>query len=322
MSAPSVSLLGTGYAVPERVRRNDDPLFASLRAAAARGEGEHTLFYGNRERRVLAPDESLAGLTASAARAALEDAGATLAEVDRLVGYVSVAEFISPNALYAVHRELGLGPHAWVVPVQVDFANFLAGLVLAAEAVRSGGARRVLVAVGAGWTRNVDYTQGHAIGIGDGAGAALVGEGERLSIVDWAADTFSAEYGAMSMRVRPESGLAHPTYGIDPVTGIQAFMSSGMNGPHQLVARLLARNGLTGDDVTLVTHQATRKLMDHWAAQIRPRAYLDTFEEFGNMVLASIPVTLARHRHALSTPYLVMAGVGIGAHQMAVLVRV
>ena len=104
--------------------------------------------------------------------------------------------------------------------------------------------------------------------------------------------------------------------------GIQAFLSSGMDGPPRLVARLLARHGIHRDDVTLISHQATRKLMDHWAAQLRPREYLDTYEDFGNMVHASLPVTLARFHRELRTKYLVMVGLGIVAHVFALLVRV
>lgn len=319
----SIAFLGFGAALPERVRTSADPIFDRIREAArARGLSEASLFYGNREHRCLGPDESLASLTAKAGRVALEDAGVRPEQVDRLYGYLSVSEFITPNALYAVHHELGLGAHTLVVPVQADFVNFLMGAVLAWEALRAGHSERALVAVGAGWTRNLDYAQGHAFGIGDGAGAAVLGQGERLVLVDWAADTFSDEYGAMTMRRRPESGLEQPVYGLEPRRGMEAFLHTGMDGPPRLVARLLAKHGLTPDDITLVSHQATRKLLDHWNEKIRPREYLHTLEDCGNMALASIPVTLARHYRALRTPYLVLLGLGIGAHQMALLVRV
>ncbi|MET0404128.1 MAG: 3-oxoacyl-[acyl-carrier-protein] synthase III C-terminal domain-containing protein [Cystobacter sp.] len=314
------ALLGVGAAVPEQVRFNDDPVFEPLHRASARGEAEPALFYGTRERRVLAPDESLTTLTARAGREALKDAGLSTDAVERLYGYVSVSEFITPNALYAVHQELGLGQGSLVIPVQADFTNFLMGVVLAWEAFRAGTLQHALVAVGSGWTRHMDPGQGHAIGIGDGAGAAVVGAGERLVVMDWAADTFSGEYGAMTMAVRP--GALAPTYGLTPTTGIQAFLSSGMQGPPRLVERLLDKHGISPGDVTLISHQATRKLMDHWASLIRPGEYLDTYADLGNMVHASIPVTLARHHRALRTKYLVLLGLGIGAHQLALLVRV
>ncbi|MGZ3460648.1 MAG: 3-oxoacyl-[acyl-carrier-protein] synthase III C-terminal domain-containing protein, partial [Archangium sp.] len=228
MTRPSISFLGFGSALPERVRTSADPIFDRVREAArAQGLSEASLFYGNREHHCLAPGESLATLTAKAGRAALEDAGMPPEQVDRLYGYVSVSEFITPNALYEVHRQVGLGSHVLVVPVQAEFANFVMGVVLAWEAMLAGHAERALVAVGAGWTRNVDYAQGHAFGIGDGAGAAVLGPGERLVLVDYAADTFSDEYGAMTMRARPEAGFNTPVYGLEPARGLQAFLQTG-----------------------------------------------------------------------------------------------
>lgn len=40
------------------------------------------------------------------------------------------------------------------------------------------------------------------------------------------------------------------------------------------------------------------------------------------MLFASIPVTLARYHRELRTKYLVLVGIGIGAQQLALLVRV
>jgi 3-oxoacyl-[acyl-carrier-protein] synthase III len=323
MRHPSISFLGFGAALPERVRTGDDPLYEPIREAArTQGQSEATLFYGNREHRYLGPDESLASLTARAGRAALEDAGVRPEQVDRLYGYLSVSEFITPNALYQVHQELGLEPRALVVPVQAEFANFVLGAVLAWEALLAGHAERALVAVGAGWTRNIDYAQGHAFAMGDGAGAAVLGPGERFVLVDYAADTFSNEYGAMTMRPRPEAGFDRPVYGLEDSRGMAAFLQTGMEGPPRLVHRLLQKHGLTGDDITFVGHQATRMLSDHWKDAIRPREYLTTLEDRGNMLFASVPVTLARYHRELRTKYLVLFGIGIGAHQMALLVRV
>ncbi len=316
-----MALLGAGHAVPEAVRGNDDPVFARVRRdTASRGVPEHTLFVGNRERRVLGPGERLEALTADAARAALAHAGVAPAEVDRLYGYLSVPEYLAPNSLFAVHRELGLGEGCMVVPVNTEFSNFVTSVVLAWEAVLAGHAERCLVATGAAWTASVDYTQGHSVCIGDGAGAAVVGPGERLVLTDWATDTFSAEYGAMTMAWRP--GADHPAFAIHPERGVGAFLTTGMDGPPRLVARLLSRHGIDSSEVSLVAHQASRRLMDHWAERIRPGAYLDTFEEWGNLTVASAPATLSRFRDRIETPWLVVVGLGIGAHQTALLVRV
>ena len=80
-------------------------------------------------------------------------------------------------------------------------------------------------------------------------------------------------------------------------------------------------SSLTGKHITLITHQASRVLMDQWAEMIQPKLYLDTLAEFGNLTLASHPVTLAYHYTNINTEYLVLAAVGVGYHQTALLFK-
>lgn len=325
MTRPEFSILSFGAAIPPNVRSINDPLFDPIREAAkAKGITEAALFYGNDEHHYLKPGESLAKLTAEAGRDALKNAGMRTDQVDRLYGYVSVGEFVSPSELYKVHHELGLPQRTLVLPVQSEFANFVMSTLLAWEAMLAGHIHHALVTVGAGWTRNMDYSKGHSLGIGDGAGAAVIGPSNgKLVLVDYDMDTFSNEYGAMTMRYRPESGITdRPVYGLDPVSGVDVFLSTGMDGPPTLVNRLLKKHGLTGDDITFVAHQGTRKLIDHWADKIRPREYLHTLAQYGNLLYAGAPVTLTPHYRDLRTKYLVIFGIGIGAHQLALLVKV
>lgn len=62
--------------------------------------------------------------------------------------------------------------------------------------------------------------------------------------------------------------------------------------------------------------------MDHWQRRVRPRVNLDTLADLGNLLFASVPVTLARHRH-IQTPYLLLYAIGIGSvADTALLLRV
>lgn len=61
--------------------------------------------------------------------------------------------------------------------------------------------------------------------------------------------------------------------------------------------------------------------MDHWAERLQPKQYLDTQEQFGNLTLASYPVTLAYHYLNIAADYLVFAAVGVGYHQTALLLK-
>jgi 3-oxoacyl-[acyl-carrier-protein] synthase-3 len=87
------------------------------------------------------------------------------------------------------------------------------------------------------------------------------------------------------------------------------------------VARLLARHGLSGKDVSLVSHQASSVLMDAWKQAIQPAAYLQTLEEFANVTVANIPLNLAYHFDRIATEWVVLLAVGIEMHTNATLLR-
>jgi 3-oxoacyl-[acyl-carrier-protein] synthase-3 len=88
-----------------------------------------------------------------------------------------------------------------------------------------------------------------------------------------------------------------------------------------MVHALLQKHGLTGKDIALLTHQASRVLMDHWAESLQPNEYLETLGRFGNLTLATYPVNLAYYSANIASEYLVLAAVGVGYHQTALLLR-
>ncbi|MGV9776780.1 hypothetical protein [Streptosporangium sp. NPDC003464] len=309
-----IGIAGLGSALP------GTSVAAGSTASAPSAESE--LFSGARTRRVLGPGEAVEDLAVSACRRALENADVTPEQVDGLYGYITVPEYLSPNGLFRVHRDLGLGRHALVVPINCEFGTFVMALALGWEAMRGGRLAHTLVTVGSNWSRHVDSRNPHAGTIGDGAGAAVLRRSTRMVILDWISDTNSAEYGAMTMAVRPDDGgTARPTYRIEPDSGVAAFRSSGMDGPPDLVERLLDRNGITAGEVTVIGHQASDVLIDHWKERLRPARYRDTLSLYGNLTVASAAVTLDASADALDTPYLVVFGVGIGSYQIAMLIR-
>jgi 3-oxoacyl-[acyl-carrier-protein] synthase-3 len=330
----SIGMLGFGYCVPTHIRTNDDLLFNNIKATGnSQGISEKSLFTGMKERRYLKPGERLEDLMVQASQQALVQAGLKPEQINRLYGYASVSEFITPNALYKVHRDLKLSTQALVVPINTDFGNFLTSVIQAWEAIAAGHCENALVVCGSHWTKYVDYTKGHSLSIGDGAGAVVIGRSSSFTLLDYAAETLSYEYGAMTMQCRPsiengihriivdENNLPIPTYDITPEAGIQSFLTLGMEGPPRIVKSLLERHGLTGDHIALISHQASRKLMAHWSQVINPKEYFDTLEHFGNMLLASIPVTLACYFNKITVEYIVLVGLGVGSHQTAIFIK-
>ena len=170
-------LIGLGYSVPPTRRTNDDPIFDWLKAHVPPDKNP---FQGYKTRAVLAPGEDLMTIMVPAALNALEDAKLRPSDIDLLLGYASISPYATPNALSLLHRQLGLPERTWVVPLNNEFSNFNAGLVMADALIRAGRARNILIVVGGNWTRHVDYHTVQSISAADGAGAAVVGTPDEM----------------------------------------------------------------------------------------------------------------------------------------------
>jgi 3-oxoacyl-[acyl-carrier-protein] synthase-3 len=211
------------------------------------------------------------------------------------------------------------------VAVNTEFTNFTKAILLAWEAILAGHCRYALVAVGSGLSRNMDYRFPHAFGIGDGAGAVVIGPSERLCLVDYRCALDSDDYGMMTMQYRGAQGShGEPvaTFQIAPEAGRAAFLGKGMHGPPALVKALLDSHRLCGADISLLVHQTSQRLVRFWEEQIRPAALLTTFPFYGHMPVANHAVTLAYFAPQIRTPYVVICAIGVPTHLDGLLIRV
>jgi 3-oxoacyl-[acyl-carrier-protein] synthase-3 len=334
MTQLSIGILGSGYSVPDRVRFDDDPIFDWVRA--------HTplyasLFKGYRERRSLGALEALVDLMVRAGASAVKDAGVEPRQIDALYGSASVGRYTIPNDLFQLHQKLGLRADAPVIPIQDEFTNFMTSLAAATDAIAAGRIEHALIACGCNWTQHVDYHEAVSVGIGDGAGAVVVGRlttSAQFALVDTMAQTNSELFGIMGVAPRAlgtspgdappegagEKGYTRPLFymaqGADKV-----FTTWGYSEPPALVERMLDKHGLRSGEITLITHQASETLLEAWRARLGPRQLLTTMKEFGNMTLASIPVTLSSRYGEIASDHLVLLGLGHGIHATAALLR-
>ena len=306
MSPPAI--VGSGYAVPPQVRTNDDPIFDAIKAKP----GSARLFTGYQDRRVLGPGESVTWLMVQAAQPALEDAGVAPGDVDLLLGFASVAEYITPNSLAQVHAELGLRADVPVIPLNDDYTNFISGLVIADALIRAGGAGRALIVCGDNWTQYVNYDTPQAVSAGDGAGAVVVGPATaagQWTLADRAQLTVSANYGQMYMAAdRAGDAFTAPWFHITQ-EGFREFVSFGENEAPTVIQTLLDRNGLEPAAVTVIAHQTSQTLFDHWH-DVLGVTFLTTLADYANVVLAAMPLTFAVRHAEIATEHLIFFGLG------------
>ena len=301
-----IGVIGHGYSVPAGIRQNDDPIFAWLRQNDPNFD---KYFFGYNERRVLGPGERLITHMLASAEAALAMSGVLPAQIDLLLGFESVSEYSMPNGIAQLHQMLGLPKSCWIIPLNVEYSNFNAGLVIADAMIRSGQVRNALVVSGGNWTRYVDYHSSPSVSAGDGAGAAVVGrtsDASTFRVVDFetitqtslivppAADSSVATdpnappvieptYGGMFVGtdvvaagatkgsgLYDDASLTQPYFHLT-TKGMTEFSTFGVTAPVQVVQTLLRRNTLSGSQVTITAHQTSQLLLQAWNNALRPR---------------------------------------------------
>jgi 3-oxoacyl-[acyl-carrier-protein] synthase III len=145
----------------------------------------------------------------------------------------------------------------------------------------------------------------------------------RFRLIDWDNDTQTQYFSALRMAQRPvrhhHELFTKPLMKLDDKTGENAVKTFGFNVPGVIVNRLLAKHGLNGQDITLVAHQTSKAVFDAWNSAIQPAHYLNTIEELGDMVASSVPVNFARCQGEIKTKYVVMLGIGMEMHAVALL---
>jgi 3-oxoacyl-[acyl-carrier-protein] synthase-3 len=272
---PPVGLTGLGHALPTQIRLNDDPVFEPLK----RDSEFSNLFTGYRERRVLSQGGSLSALMSDAAVTALHAAKLEPSAVNLLTGFASVSEFLAPNELYQLHRNLQLPESAEVLPIADEFTPFLSGIRVSAERLWCSAPEAMaasLVVCGCHWTANLDYRDPVSISIGDAAGAAVV---QRLRSRERSANALrllgchSAVprelYGVMRMTPRAGEALSalrepaassRPLFAMLPASA-RVFQQWGVTAPPKLAHELIAAAAVPASEVTLIAHQASRYLL-------------------------------------------------------------
>ncbi len=331
MTDTRIAITGTGAAVGDIIRGNDDPVFAWVRQNPP---PNHDIFDGLTYRRVLGPGQTVVSIAVAAATQALQEAHVAIAEVDLLIGAATMGEYVAPSALGAVHAQLGLPCHCRVMALNTEYTPFIDGLKLANDLIAAGTITTALVVSASAWTSHMDYHEAVCTAASDGAGAAVVtrtDDATRFALVDWEHHTDTQYYGAFHMAPRPVSVPpfrtdSHTIYSaammqLDPVRGGMAVKQFGLPAPVAVVQQLLARNGITAQDVALVPHQTSKMVADYWRTHIDPAVYISTVTDYADMVSATAAVNLATCREQITQEYLVLLGIGIEMSVTALLYR-
>jgi 3-oxoacyl-[acyl-carrier-protein] synthase-3 len=281
VAATRAGVFGVGAALPEAVITNDD-----LPASLDTNDAWIVRRTGIRERRRLAAGDSLARLAAAACAEALEDAGRTADDVDRILAATITPDQLTPGLAVEVAGLLGCGPIA-AVDVNAACSGFIVALDQAASLIESGRARCVLVCGAEALSRITDHEErSTAVLFGDGAGAVVVAAGDlELGCADFTFGS-SAEHAGLLYAGRDERKLR--------MNGSEVYRHA-VRRMVEATRTVMESSGLGVDDIDVfVAHQANARIIETAASELGIDAakVVINVDRVANTSSASIPLAL------------------------------
>ena len=291
----SIGVLGTGSYLPDEEVSN-----ATL--AARVGVDEEWIVRKTKieSRRFADGGEATSDLAAAAGRAALVSAGLRADEIDLIIVSTSTPDSPQPPTASLVQNLLGAW-NAAAFDINVVCSGFIYALDLARSVIAGRPGSRVLVIAADLYSRSLDFTDRRtAVLLGDGAGAAVVGEvgrGYGIERIDLVAR------GDLQRLIRVEAGGTRVPASVETVAGGGHFFKMEGRQVREFVlehvpaamVRLLESAGVAPDEVAhIVPHQPNGMLLDELDKQAgftNARMHR-TVERYGNVGSASVPVTL------------------------------
>jgi 3-oxoacyl-[acyl-carrier-protein] synthase-3 len=273
---------------------------------------------GIAERRIAAPEETVADMSVQAGGKALAASGLSPDDVDLVIVATCTPESPIPNVSAGVAHRLGIvAPGAF--DVNAACAGFCYALGTASDAVRGGSARNVLVIGAEKLSQWVDWSdRTTCIIFADGAGAAVVTAADRPGIgpVVWGSSGGDADKIFIKDR---HSYLTQEG---------QAVFRWATTALHPAALEACRRAGVAPAELAaFVPHQANLRIVESIARRLKaPNAIVaDDIVTAGNTSAASIPLALSRmaERHELPSgaPALLL-GFGAGLTYAAQVIKI
>lgn len=325
--APGAHIVGWGMAVPQQVLTNDD--LATMVDTSDEWIRQRT---GIVERHIASPEETTFTLSLQAARIALERADLDPVRLDMIIVATITPDHALPSTACLLQDALG-AKKAAAFDLSAGCSGFVYALGIAADLLRAGTYRYVLVVGAETLSRIVDWTdRGTCVLFGDGAGAVVVqasgAPGGILSTV------LGADGSGAEVLIQPAGGSALPA-SAETVAARQHYVKMKGRQVFRFATRImpevsrqvLQQAGLKIEDVSLfIPHQANDRILQMSARSlgVPEERMFSNLARYGNTSAASIPIALCEAIEAGRVrrgDLIVCAGFGAGLTWAATAIR-
>ena len=291
----TVSIIGTGSYVPERILTNAD-----LEAIVETSDQWIIERTGIRERRIAKEGEFTSHLAAEAARRAMENAGVTVDEIDLILVATITPDTFFPSTACHVQKLIG-AKNAACFDVNAACSGFLYSVEIAQQFIANHTYSTVLV-IGADKLSSIVNWQDRntCVLFGDGAGAAVLRnrEGSHGIIT-----TFMGSDGNYADILHmPGGGCAIPITRENADLKLNTLHMNGRETFKQAVVSMmkaaqkaLEQSGLTTDDLQcIIPHQANIRIIEAMATRLNVPLgkFHINLDRYGNTSAAAVAIAL------------------------------
>jgi len=314
-----IGVLGVGRYVPSKVVTNE--MLEEWTGVPVQTIVEKI---GIETRYIVEDNETASGMSAIAARQAIEAAGIEASQIGLIIGCSFTGDYVYP-AMACKVQDLINAKNAGAFDLMANCTGFQIGLGMASDRMAGDpGIEYALVIGTALQSRYINWTDPNtAIYFGDGAGAAVLGRVPRgYGVLSNEIFTNPKVFDAVRLR---GGGSSYPLRPENINKGLQYYEMDGMEVWKQVVQyqplvirRSLEKIGKKVNDVDFfIFHQANLRLIEYLMAKMKqPMSKThNNVAEIGNTADASIAIALcdAVQAGSLKRDYLVVVtGVGAG----------
>lgn len=291
----TVSIVGTGSYVPEKVLSNAD-----LEKMVETSDEWIVTRTGIRERRIAAPDEATSHMAAKAAQRALEQAGLWAEEIDLIIVATVTPDTSFPATACWVQKHIG-ATRAACFDLGAACSGFLYGIRVAEQFLANHTYETALVIGADKLSTIVDWTDRNTcVLFGDGAGAAVL---RARSAPHGIISTIMGSDGRYSdLLITPVGGSLCPLTPENFDKKLHCLQMQGRETFKQAVLSMssaaqaaLEAAGLTPHDLAcIIPHQANIRIIEALAERldVPMEKFAVNLDKYGNTSAAAVAIAL------------------------------
>lgn len=282
-------ITGTGSYLPERTMTNHD--LEKIVDTSDEWIRDRT---GITERHIAADDERTCDLAEKAARAALEAAGKSTADIDLIIVATTTPDRVFPSTACLLQQRLDIHGCA-AFDVQAVCTGFVYALGIADKFIRTGAAKCALIVGAETLSRILDWNdRTTCVLFGDGAGAVVLEASDEPGILSTHLHADGSYEHLLTVPVGVTDGMERLADAYITMKGNEVFKMA-VNTLGRIVDETLQANQMAKSDINwLVPHQANIRIIQATAKKLRMDMdqVVVTVDKHGNTSAASVPLAL------------------------------